>query len=180
MKIKLHKTIYFIGFMGAGKTTVCRKLAKVCGCECVDVDFYIERFRGKKISEIFDEVGESGFREYETEALLNISKSNTPRLVSCGGGIIVTDENIKIMNSSGIVIHLYSDAENGARRISNKKTRPLFKDVKKAQKLFFQRLPKYEEAADYTIDTTRKTSGRVYHEVIDMMSEEGLIDIIES
>ncbi|MDO4841346.1 MAG: shikimate kinase [Phoenicibacter congonensis] len=179
MKAKLNKTVYFIGFMGAGKTTVARRLAKACSCECIDVDFYIQRMHDKTIPEIFEEFGEKGFRNFETEALEEIANANKPRFVSCGGGVITRDENAAIMKKDGIVIHLYSDAKNGARRISNKDSRPLFKNVRQAQKLFLERLPKYRKACDYEIITTRKNSGRVYHEVLDLLEDEGIIEIIE-
>ena len=175
MKCKLKKTIFVIGFMGAGKTTLCRRLAKKCLCESLDVDIYIERMSGSKIRNIFKEVGESGFRDVETMALKRIAESEHVRFVSCGGGIVERNENIEIMKEHGVVLHLYSDAENGEKRISNKKSRPLFKDVEQAQKLFMKRLPLYEKAADLTLDTTDKSSTKVMWETFDLLKDNDLI-----
>ena len=179
MKCKLEKTVFVIGFMGAGKTTLCRRMAKNCSCESLDVDVYIERMRGEKISAIFEEVGEAGFRDIETMALKRIAESDHIRFVSCGGGIVMRDENVEIMKENGVVLHLYSDAYNGEKRISNKKTRPLFNDVKEAQKLFQKRLPLYENAANLTLDTTGKTSGKVFWEALDLLKKHGLIKQVQ-
>ena len=176
MKCKLKKTVYVIGFMGAGKTTLCRRLAKSCGCESLDTDVYIERMRGDKISSIFKEFGEEGFRDIETMALKKIAESDHLRFVSCGGGIVVREANMAAMKESGVVLHLLSDAHNGEKRISNKSTRPLFNDVEEAQKLFLARLPLYKKAADLTIDTTDKDSGKVFHETLALLKKEGLIE----
>lgn len=175
MKCKLKKTIFVIGFMGAGKTTLCRRLAKSCKCESLDTDVYIERMSGEKISKIFSEVGEAGFRDIETMSLKRIAESDHIRFVSCGGGIVMREENVEIMKKSGVVLHLYSDAHNGEKRISNKKTRPLFNDVEEAQKLFLKRLPLYENAADLTLDTTDKSSNKVFWEAVDLLKKEELI-----
>lgn len=176
MTAELKQTVFFIGFMGAGKTTVSRKLAKMCACECVDVDYYIERSVGKKISEIFAESGEAAFRKMETEALQKICESSTPRFVSCGGGIIVIPENKAIMQNSGVVVHLLSDAHNSVKRISNLKTRPLFEDVNRAQARFEERLPLYEDFANYTIDTTGKFPKRVSNDVYKLLVKKNIIE----
>ena len=175
MKCKLKKTIFVIGFMGAGKTTLCRRLAKKCQCESLDVDIYIERMNSQKIRNIFKHVGESGFRDIETMALKKIAESDHIRFVSCGGGIVEREENIEIMKEHGVVLHLYSDAKNGESRISNKKSRPLFKDLEQAEKLFQRRLPLYEKAADLTLDTTGKSSTKVMWETFDLLKDNGLI-----
>ena len=165
--------------MGAGKSTVSRKMARVCGCESLDVDFYIERMTGMRIAEIFADYGESMFRKIETDALTEIVQFCQSRIISCGGGIIVTPENIEIMKNNGCVVHLYSDAINGAKRISNKSSRPLFKDVESAQKRFEERLPFYEKAADITIDTTNNSSKAVTRYVIDALVKAGKLEILE-
>ncbi len=64
--VALTCPVFFVGFMGAGKTSVARRLARVCGVASVDMDTYIERREGKKVKEIFAEAGEEGFRAVET------------------------------------------------------------------------------------------------------------------
>ena len=166
MAYKLNKKVYLIGFMGAGKSSAARKLARICGCESIDSDFYVEQMCGQKVRLIFDDIGEAGFRKCETDALLAISKMDKNFFVSCGGGVVLTPENVEIMKNSGVIVHLYSDAYNGARRISDLSTRPLFKDVKSAQVTFKKRLPLYRKACDFSIDTTKKSSSRVVGELI--------------
>ena len=65
--LSLSRPVFFVGFMGAGKTSVARRLARTCKVASVDMDTYIERREGKKVKEIFAAVGEEGFRAVETE-----------------------------------------------------------------------------------------------------------------
>ena len=175
MSNRLLKKVYLIGFMGAGKSTAARKLARTCGSESIDTDFFVEQMCGKKVREIFDEVGEAGFRKRENDALSMISKMDKNLFVSCGGGIVLNKNNVEIMQDSGVVIHLYSDAYNGARRISDKSTRPLFNDVESAQAIFKKRLPLYEDAANYSIDTTKKGSSKVARELLSLLKKNGIL-----
>ena len=68
-RMELTRPVFFVGFMGAGKTSVARRLARTCGVASVDMDTYIERREGKKVKEIFAEGGEEGFRAIETDVL---------------------------------------------------------------------------------------------------------------
>lgn len=176
MTAELKKTVFFIGFMGAGKTTVARKLARRCNCECVDVDFFIERMSGRKIKDIFATDGEEAFRKMEAEALRKIAEHDAPRFVSCGGGTVKNAEAPQILRSNGVVIHLLSDAKQSANRISDLSTRPLFKDVENAQRVFEERLPLYEKTANWTIDTTGKYSKRVANEVYSLLVRKNIIE----
>ena len=64
---ELARPVFFVGFMGAGKTSVARRLARTCGVASVDMDTYLERREGKRVKEIFAQAGEDGFRAIETE-----------------------------------------------------------------------------------------------------------------
>lgn len=165
--------------MGAGKTTLARSLARRCKCESIDVDFFIERLVGMKIKDIFEEYGEDLFRKTETEALSQISEFDNYRFVSCGGGIVERAENIEIMKRSGVVVHLYSDAKMSASRISNKSSRPLFKNIESATSLFEKRKPLYEKAADITINTSNKQSNKVFWDVFNSLAKKGYIEVQE-
>ena len=66
---ELTKPVFFVGFMGAGKTSVARKLARTCGIASVDMDTYLERREGKRVRELFAEAGEEAFRAIETDVL---------------------------------------------------------------------------------------------------------------
>lgn len=175
MAHKLTKNVYLIGFMGAGKSSAGRKLARICGCESIDVDSFIERMCDLKIKDIFSDVGEKGFRQIETDALKMISEMKKNVFVSCGGGVVLEKRNVEIMKNSGVVVHLYSDAYNGARRISDLSTRPLFKDVESAQLKFMERLPFYRESSHFSIDTTGKTSSKVVNELIKLLERKQIL-----
>jgi shikimate kinase len=96
--------------MGTGKTTVTRELAKLTGMAMVDTDEYIESAAKMTIPEIFAQKGEGYFRDLESESIVSIlSKGN--QLISCGGGIILRDENVKYMKDKGKIILLTASAE---------------------------------------------------------------------
>lgn len=109
--VKLNKNAIFsfnimlIGFMGVGKTTVSSYLKKILNMQTVDTDALIEEKEGLSISEIFEKYGESYFRDSETNILIELQKRKQI-IVSCGGGIVLRDENIKIMKANAKVILL--------------------------------------------------------------------------
>ena len=172
---KLNSTVFLIGFMGAGKSTVARKLARNLGVAALDMDKYIERAQGLTIRQIFDQWGEGEFRRIENRTLEEISKSDEPLLVSCGGGIVLNPANREIMKSTGKVVHLLVDADEAAERIGDKTSRPLFNDMESARELCRKRLPLYEEAADVTVLTGRRGVNSIAAEVASWLQEEGAI-----
>lgn len=99
------KPIFIIGYMGSGKTTFGRALARRLGKEFIDLDFYIhQRFR-KSISEIFAAVGEARFREIESAMLREVGEFEDV-VVSCGGGTPCFGDNIGYMKSRGLTVRL--------------------------------------------------------------------------
>ena len=70
---ELARPVFFVGFMGAGKTSVARRLARTCGVASVDMDTYLERREGKRVKEIFAQAGEDGFRAIETDVLRELA-----------------------------------------------------------------------------------------------------------
>jgi len=174
MALELTRPVFFVGFMGAGKTSVARKLARTAGVAAIDMDTYIERSAGKKVKEIFAEMGEEGFRDIETHTLLELADGE-PRLVSCGGGVVLRQRNREILKSQGFVVYLQVTAAEAASRISDLSTRPLFGDLEQAQRVIEGRLPLYEEVADITIDTAGKGSGAIAREARSILMKEGIL-----
>lgn len=172
---KLREHVFFIGFMGAGKSSVARRIARISKIASLDMDKYIVRSQGKSIPEIFDQGGETLFRSIETSVLKEIGDMEDPMFVSCGGGIVQTPENIELLKRYGTVVHLVVDADEAAHRISNLDSRPLFNDIESARALCDQRIPLYEEAADITIATKGKSVGKIASEVMDALSERGIM-----
>ena len=102
--------IFLTGFMGAGKTTVGRDLARALGWSFIDLDSLIEAKLGKKISQIFEELGEAEFRKFETQALREVLKTSDPEdhkeepepmVVALGGGVFAQEVNRQLMREHG-------------------------------------------------------------------------------
>ncbi|MBO4351949.1 MAG: shikimate kinase [Eggerthellaceae bacterium] len=173
---KLVKPVFLVGFMGAGKTSTARKLARNAGVTAIDMDTYIERRCDKKVKQIFAESGEAGFRAIETDVLRELAMSAEPQLVSCGGGVVLAEENRRILKEHGFVVYLQVTADEAASRISNVSTRPLFGDLEQARRVIAGRLPLYEEVADTTIDTAGRGSGSIAREVFARLRKEGILE----
>ena len=172
--LELTRPVFFVGFMGAGKSSVARRLARVCGVGSVDMDVYLERRQGKRIKQIFAEVGEDGFRRIETEVLKELAAMD-PLLISCGGGVIKASENREMLRQQGFVVHLEVDVDEARERISDISTRPLFQDIEKARSLAQERLPLYREVADVSITTAGKTVPAIAYEVRQALEREGVL-----
>lgn len=175
MKPHLNKNVFLIGFMGAGKTTVSRRLAKKCSAASVDVDYFIERNTGISIPEIFEKLGESGFRDIETDSLIQICNFKTPSIVSCGGGIIVRQKNIDIMKENGVILHLLTDVDNSFSRIKDSSTRPLFNDRASVEAKYNDRINIYRDIADIEIDTRGHHTGNVVYLCIRELSRRNIV-----
>lgn len=172
---ELERPVFLVGFMGAGKTSVARKLARMAGVASVDMDTYIERCEHKRVKDIFAEVGEEGFRSIETQTLYELGMKKDPMVVSCGGGVVLRPENRKALSELGLVVYLSVTAVEAASRISDVSSRPLFGDLQNAQRVINDRLPLYEEVADITIDTVGRGSSSIAHEVFDILKEKGVL-----
>lgn len=171
---ELTRPVFFIGFMGAGKTSVARKLARMCGVGSVDMDTYLERREGKKVKDIFEESGEDAFRAIETEVLCELMGKD-PLLISCGGGVVTRPENREMLEQGGFVVFLYVDVEEAASRISDKSSRPLFQDLEAARQRNEERLPYYQAAANITVDTSGKGVSAIAREVRYLLKREGVL-----
>lgn len=171
---ELARPVFFVGFMGAGKTSVARKLARAAGVSAVDMDTFIERRCDMKVKQIFAESGEAGFRSIETDVLLELA-TGEPRLVSCGGGVVLSEANRAILKEHGFVVYLKVTAEEAASRISDVSTRPLFGDLDQARRVIEGRLPLYESVADVTIDTNGRGTGSIAREALSLLEKEGVL-----
>ncbi len=171
---ELTRNVFFVGFMVAGKTSTSRRLARQCGLATIDLDAYIERRERRAINQIFADQGEQGFRDMETEVLSEFAHKG-PMLVSCGGGIVLREENRKILKENGFVVYLQVTAEQAVERVGDVSTRPLFKNLETARKTIEGRLPMYEDAASCAIDTNGKSINMVAQEIQDILEKEGIL-----
>lgn len=171
---ELVRPVFFVGFMGAGKTSVSRRLARLCGIASIDMDSYIERREGRRIRDIFAEDGEGRFRDLETQVLREMTQGD-PALVSCGGGVVLRPENRAILREGGFVVFLKVGADEAKSRISDPSTRPLLGDAEAARKTNAERLPLYEEVADATVDTSGRGVTALAYKVKTILEKEGIL-----
>ena len=120
----LKKNVFLVGFMGVGKTTVARRMARDMGVACVDVDAFLERKHGRSAAELFGELGENALRELEYEALVECANMG-PSLISCGEGIVAYDKSREFLKRRGFAVMLESSEATSLGRIHNLSTRPL-------------------------------------------------------
>lgn len=175
----LEKTVFFVGFMGAGKTSTVRKLARLAGVAAVDMDTFTERHCDMKVRDVIGELGEERFRAIEADVLRELAEGE-PCLVSCGGGAVLKPENRAIMRARGYVVYLKVTAEEAASRISNLATRPLFGDPEHANEVIRGRIPLYEEVANLTIDTAGRGTGSIAREALRLLRREGILRFEET
>ncbi|HEV2298474.1 MAG TPA: shikimate kinase [Candidatus Acidoferrales bacterium] len=172
-----YKQIALTGFMGCGKSTVARLLAKQIGWIHSDLDKRVVERTGLSIQEIFARHGEASFRNMEHEELKRIlgeaREFSKPTIVSLGGGTIVQDKNIELLRQAGCpIIWLYCNVEELLRRCSHITNRPLFRDEASFRELYAQRLPFYERA-DYRVESSVEPL-RVVQQIIDLKILEGV------
>lgn len=147
--------IFFIGLMGAGKTTIGRLLAKQMGKVFYDSDHEIERKTGVKIPLIFELEGEAGFRKREAAVIEELSQLDNI-VMATGGGAVLAPENREFLKSNGQVIYLRANVHDLWQRTRNDKTRPLLQggDIRqKLEQLYIERDPIYTSIANCIVDT---------------------------
>ena len=166
--------IFFIGFRGAGKSTLARNLGTMFNRRYVDTDRMVERRRGMSVARIFAVEGEQRFRELETQALSSLACERS-LLVSCGGGIVETPENIDLMHRMGYCVYLDGDIDDSLRQIRRRDTRPDFRSDEHAARLLDHRRPLYRKAADITVDIRGKSFKDVSYLCAELLLERGLL-----
>ncbi len=121
--------IFLIGFMGCGKSTIGKKLAKLIDYDFIDFDQLIENKERLNINDIFNLKGENYFRELETTLLNNLNINNS--VISLGGGTPCFNDNMTIINQKGLSIYLQLPVKTLVKRLADSKIkRPLIEDVK--------------------------------------------------
>lgn len=160
------KSIYLIGFMGSGKTTIGKALSLSLNLPVMDSDEEISQQTGKTIMEIFDGEGEAGFRLLEAKFLRNLPVENS--IITTGGGVVLREENRQWMRENGIVVLLDASPEEILKRLEGDKTRPLLIGDKetKVTKILDERLPLYVDTANLIIETTGKSVEAIVEELM--------------
>ncbi|MFW6028616.1 MAG: shikimate kinase [Halanaerobiales bacterium] len=160
--------IVLIGFMGSGKTTVGKALSNKNNFSFIDTDDLITKEEKKQIPEIFNEYGEEYFRELETNVLKELSSNASNNIIlSTGGGMVMREKNVKLMNKIGVIIYLKTTPEVILKRLQNDNSRPLLKDKSKENiiKLFNKREKYYQASGDIIINTNNKSIDKIVKEI---------------
>lgn len=164
--------IVLCGFMGCGKSTVGKNIARKTGKQFLDMDSYIEKKAGMTVSEIFDKYGESGFRDMEHEACKELSEMKD-LIIASGGGAFTFERNVEVFKGKDTIVLLDVPLNIIKYRLRNDKTRPLLQrpDKDKAmQELYDKRLPLYQSAADIIV-SGKNTPIKTAFTVIDAVNE---------
>lgn len=166
-----NKNIFLIGFMGSGKSTIARMLAKETKKELIEMDETIEAEAGCTINQIFEEHGETYFRDLESQLVTRIADRGGC-VVSCGGGVVLREENVCNMRKNGKIIYLCATPETIYKRVCHSTNRPLLNgnmNVEYISELMGKRLPAYEKASDIVIDVNDKEKNEIVMEIINIV-----------
>lgn len=162
--------IFLIGFMGSGKTTHGRKIARMMDYDFVDMDEWIEEQEGRSVTEIFRDNGESWFREKERMAIHALSKLEKI-VISTGGGVPCHGNNMELLKASGLTVYIKLPAEALVSRLTGaKSTRPLLEGKSPMEirqtihTMLTEREPFYQQA-HMTIDGLGRVNERVVNAI---------------
>ena len=150
------KSIFLCGFMGCGKTTIGKILAKRTGREFIDMDKYIEEKENMTVSQIFETHGEDYFRDVEHQVCKELSEKQD-LIVATGGGALTFQRNVDVIRKSATVLLISVPVEVISKRLKNDTTRPLLQrpDKEEAMRaLYNKRLPIYTDAATVIVNGT--------------------------
>ncbi|WP_346354477.1 shikimate kinase [Azotosporobacter soli] len=170
------KNIVLIGFMGTGKSTVGRLLARRLGRPFVDSDKKIEMWHGMTIKEMFAQHGEAYFRQCEQEAIARLARYRHA-VIATGGGVVLLEENMFRLRQHGVIIALTAELDMILARTSRKDVRPLLNKgerEKTVRELLNGRIERYQQA-DCVVDTTKLSPPQVVEKIMDFLQQGGYL-----
>ena len=176
----MKTNIALIGFMGTGKTAVGEVLAEKLGRSFVELDLLIEQKAGKSIPDIFQQDGETAFRELEIDVTNEVSKDKN-LVIACGGGIVLNKMNIERLRKSARMVYLTASPRVILKRVANEEgQRPLLEvdnPTLVTREMLRFRKPFYERAADIKIDTSELDINAVSEQIISKLKDDESFDL---
>jgi shikimate kinase len=154
-----NNLIFLVGFMGAGKSTIGPLLAHLLKWNFIDLDQEIEKGENRSISQIFQENGESYFRQLETQALQTL-RAKGPSVVALGGGAFVEEVNRLLICQLGYSVFLDCPLEVIVARCPKDGTRPLLQSSGDLETLYTSRLPYYQKC-DFRVDVSSQSPEQI-------------------
>lgn len=167
----MKNTVVLVGLMGAGKTSIGRRVAARLGLPFVDADDEIEAAAGSSIPDIFERLGESGFRDGERRVIARLL-DGPPVVLATGGGAFMDTDTRDHIAAKGISIWLRADIDTLVRRTARRDDRPLLKNGDPREilaRLIVERHPVYE-LADITVDSLDAPAEETLQHVLDALN----------
>ncbi len=163
----INDNIFFVGLMGAGKTTIGKLLAKKLKKTFYDTDHEIEKKLGVKVSVIFELEGEEGFRKRETQ-MINELTSKKDIILATGGGAVLSEENRLLLKERGKVIYLNAKPQQLTKRMAFDKDRPLLQQgnmLDTLNNLYKERHPLYLQVSSFVVDTGQQKTQTIINKI---------------
>lgn len=173
-KLLNKRNVFLVGFMGTGKTTIGKELAKMMGRKFQDLDAELEKRLGQSVVDYFAEFGEAKFREAEERVAVELSTTNN-RVIATGGGTILNPRIYEALDATGLLICLYTQRDDLVDRLKRNDKRPLVRgqspeEIKvKVDQLLKERSEKYERVK-IRIDTSDLTPMAAARKIFELVS----------
>lgn len=163
--------LILIGPMGAGKTSIGRRLAERLGLRFVDADLSLESATGVSVNLIFELEGEAGFRERERQVLAELC-GQRDQVIATGGGAVLDPINRAALARSGFVVYLRVDVDHQLERLQRDRSRPLLRAPDRRERLMTLaavRGPLYEEIADLVFESDHASAGTAADQLVQLL-----------
>ena len=168
--------LVLIGYRGTGKSTIARLLTEQLGWGLISTDAEIVKKAQRSIPEIVDQFGWDHFRQLESE-ICERAATQDHMVIDTGGGVIVREENIRVLQSQGIIFWLTATIHSISQRIGGDKQRPSLTAgktlVEEIEEVLRERTPKYQAAAHYAISTDTETPKTLVKQILTLMNSHG-------
>lgn len=165
--------LFLIGPMGAGKSSIGRRLAQHFDIPCVDLDAFIEERTGASVATIFDIEGESGFRRRESDLLAQVS-GRSGIVLATGGGAVLVPANRRMLRDRGFVVWLETGIEQQMQRLARDRKRPLLDAPdrrERLEQLARERDPVYRELADLAVHSTGESCRHAANRIATLLEQ---------